>query len=96
MYFKEASKRMNEELDVSNILITIRNMKLFMSVILCRNQKLMLELQKGHVLQPEERDINSNKVGNEQKIIEKKEIIDGFTLVDHLNSKLQDVKSEGK
>ena len=97
-YYNEAKERIEKELDVADILMTLRNLKLFMSVLLKRNQKLILELNKNHVLQPDKGlNIKNNKVSDdESKNLPQLPNLDGFSLIDTINDPKNPLKSEAR
>jgi hypothetical protein len=55
-------------MDVGELIIAMRNLKLLMAIILSKNQKLALELQRSHVLEPENKIISNNKIANDNGI----------------------------
>lgn len=71
-------------MDVGELIIAMRNLKILMAIILSKNQKLALELQKSHVLEPINKIVSNNKVANND---ETKTFIDGFDLIGMLHSK---------
>lgn len=79
-----ARERIKKEMDVGELIIAMRNLKLLMAIILSKNQKLALELQRSHVLEPENKIISNNKIANDNGI---KSWADGFDLVGMLHSK---------
>jgi len=57
-----ADRKLTKELDVSNLILTIRELKGLVSILLSKDQKLLLELQRENVLDSE--DEQTPKINN--------------------------------
>lgn len=61
-----ANKRLKQELDVSDLILTLRTMKGLISVLLNRDQQLLLELQKIHVLDDSQLTCTKSQVNDDE------------------------------
>jgi len=57
-----ADRKLTKELDLSNLILTIRELKGLVSILLSKDQKLLLELQRENVLDSE--DEQTPKINN--------------------------------
>lgn len=61
-----ANKRLKQELDVSDLILTLRTMKGLISILLNRDQQLLLDLQKIHVLDNSQLVCKKTQVSDEE------------------------------
>ncbi|CAI2384122.1 unnamed protein product [Moneuplotes crassus] len=79
-----ASDRISDELDVTKILKAMRDLKLLISVLLTRNQKLVLDIQKQSMIKPSKLDVLTVKVDQEADPVQEKHY-DASSLIEGLN-----------
>ena len=83
-----ADRKLTKELDVSNLILTIRELKGLVSILLSKDQKLLLELQRENVLDSE--DEQTPKINNFDVWVESKVNplydLSGMDVIDLMNS----------
>jgi len=83
-----ADRKLTKELDLSNLILTIRELKGLVSILLSKDQKLLLELQRENVLDSE--DEQTPKINNFDVWVESKVNplydLSGMDVIDLMNS----------
>lgn len=84
-YYNLAADRIKHELDVCEILMNMRAMKAIIQILLRKDQRVLLDLQKLNCLS-EDTKPGGNKVLNDTRETSQPDAYCGTTLLDHLNS----------
>jgi hypothetical protein len=83
---KIADKKLKQDLDIVDLILTIRDLKGLMKLLLTKDQRMLLGLQKTNVLNEENNRKGKNKVTDEESRCREIGEENGIDLVERMNS----------